>query len=160
MTTRVTAQQHTFSGDGMSATTYPSQLTASDSSRADDSGSGSAGMHVVPIPPRPGGCSHRSQIAYLHVSQRKDERGRGNRRTCQNVMFPSSGQILPHICHEVRQSHNSISVAEEASLQENRKCHRALVLSTGHPRNGRSLSKSHRTFITIHANSPTGQVCP
>lgn len=136
MPTKVTPQQPHFSGSSMSGNTYSSQLRTSDSSRADDSGSGSAGMHVVLVPPPAGGCSCRSQIAYLHVSQRKDERQRGYRRARQNVMFPSDGQMFPLNCHEVRQSHNSISVVGGGSLRGTRRRHRAHVRSSGHHRNG------------------------
>lgn len=51
MPTKVTPQQANFSGNSMSGNTYPSQFRTSHSSRADDSGSGSAGMHVLLVPP-------------------------------------------------------------------------------------------------------------
>lgn len=51
MPIKVTPQQPNLSGNSMSGNTYPSQYRTSDSSRADDSGSGSAGMHAGLVPP-------------------------------------------------------------------------------------------------------------
>lgn len=144
MPTKVTRQQPNFSGSSMSGNPYSSQSRTSDSSRADDSGSGSAGMRVVLVPPPAGGCSCWSQIAYLHVSQRKDERPRGYRRACQNVMSPSNGQMFPLDCHEVRQSHSLVSIVGGGSLLGTRRRHRAHVRSSGLHRNGTLWMVSHR----------------